>query len=50
MYTIKEFCKIFKITRDGYNGWVRKGIVKPTKIGGIVRITQEEVDRLKKGE
>ena len=50
MYTIKEFCEIFKITRDGYNGWVRKGIVKPTKIGGIVRITQEEVDHLKKGE
>lgn len=50
MYTIDEFCKIFRITRQTFYNWVSKGLVNVVKVDRIVRITEEEVNRLKGGE
>lgn len=47
MYTIKEFCEIFRISRATFNNWVSKGLVKVVKVDKAVRITKEEVKRLK---
>jgi len=49
MYTIKEFCAMFKISRATFNNWVSKGLVKVVKVDKAVRITEEEVARLKEG-
>lgn len=47
MKTIEEFCEIFKITRTTFNNWRNKGLVKVVKIDKAVRITEEEIERLK---
>ena len=49
MYTIKEFCELFKISRQTFNNWMAKGLVKVIKVDKAVRITEEEVERLKNG-
>ena len=51
LYTIKEFCKMFKISRDTFYLWERKGKVKATRVAGhLPRISKEEIQRLKRGE
>jgi excisionase family DNA binding protein len=50
MKTIAQFCEIFGITRPTFYAWLRKGLIKAIKIGGSVRITDEEIERLKRGE
>lgn len=49
MKTIKEFCEIFKITRQTLRNWINDGKVKTIKIGKSVRITDKEIARLKNG-
>jgi len=46
LYTIREFCKAFRIARDTYYIWKNTGIVETLKIGGCVRITETEIQRL----
>lgn len=50
MKTIKEFCEIFKISRQTFHNWQKKGLVKVIKIDKAVRISDEEIERLLKGE
>lgn len=49
LYTINDFCKLFSISRTTFYLWVKSGYVKVVKIGERTRVTQEEVERLKKG-
>ena len=49
MYTIKEFCELFKISRQTFNNWMAKGLVKVIKVDKAVRITEEEVKRIMEG-
>lgn len=51
MFTIKEFCEIFKISRDTFYNWKEQGKVHPVLVAGTLpRIPEEEVERLKRGE
>lgn len=50
MYTIKEITEIFKIHRSTIYHWIKKGLLKPVKIGGSVRFPAEQVERLKRGK
>lgn len=50
MKTIAEFCEMFGITKATFHAWVNKGLVKVVRIGRTVRITDEEIERLKRGE
>ncbi len=50
MYTIPEVAAIFKVARQTIYKWIDEGRLSVIRIGGVVRISQEEVDRLKKGE
>lgn len=46
MITIKQFCDIFSITRSTFYQWEKQGIVKPVRVGGVVRISDTQVKQL----
>lgn len=50
MKTIKEVSEIFGVCRNTVRNWIDRGVIKSVKIGGAVRIPDEEVERLKRGE
>lgn len=45
-YTIKEFLQIFRISRHTFYKWKDKGIIKPIKVGGSIRIPESEINRI----
>lgn len=50
MYTVIEVATIFKVTRKTVYNWIDKGEIKAVKVGRGLRISEEEVERLKRGE
>lgn len=50
MKTKKELCEIFKVSIGTVNNWIKNGKIKAVKIGRAVRVPDEEVERLKRGE
>jgi len=50
MKTINEVAEIFGVCRNTVRNWIERGLIKAVKIGGSVRISNEEVERLKRGE
>lgn len=50
MKTKKELCEIFKVSIGTVNNWIKNGTIKAVKIGKVVRIPDEEVERLKRGK
>lgn len=50
MKTKKEVCEFFKVSIGTVNNWIKQGKIKAVKIGRSVRIPEEEIERLKKGE
>lgn len=46
LYTKQELADILNISIHTINSFVGKGLVKPIYIGGSVRFTQDEIDRL----
>lgn len=50
MKTKSDVCKIFKVSLGTVNNWIKEGKIKAVKIGRSVRISEEEIDRLKRGE
>lgn len=50
MKTKNDVCKIFKVSLGTVNNWIKQGKIKAVKIGRSVRIPDEEIERLKRGE
>ena len=50
MKTIKETAKYFNVSEMTISRWIKSGKLKAVKIVGTVRISEEEIERLKKGE
>lgn len=50
MKTIKETAKYFNVSEMTISRWIKCGKLKAVKIVGTVRISEEEIERLKKGE
>ena len=50
MKTINEVAEIFGVCRNTVRNWTERGLIKAVKIGGSVRIPDEEVERVKRGE
>lgn len=50
MKSIKEVAEIFNVSRQTIHAWIKKGAIKAIKIGGTVRISDEEIERVKKGK
>ena len=49
-YTINEICEIFKLSHITIRKEIKKGSIKAITVGGSIRITQQEIDRILKGE
>jgi excisionase family DNA binding protein len=50
MFTIQEVADMFHVTRKTVYNWINAGRVRIIRIGGVLRIEQSEVDRIKRGE
>ena len=50
MYTTKEIAKMFKVSERTVKKWISDGEMKVVRVGGTVRISEEEIERLKRGE
>jgi len=50
MKTIRETAKIFGVHWQTIRNWIRDGKIKAVKIERTVRIPEEEIERVKRGE
>ena len=50
MVSVKEAAEIFSVTKRTIFRWIEEGRIKSIMIGGTVRIPEEEIERLKRGE
>lgn len=50
MLSVSETAKIFSVSKRTIFRWIESGKIKAIKISGTVRISEEEIERLKKGE
>ena len=50
LVTVKQAAEIFPVTKRTIFRWIESGQIKAIKIGGTVRIPDEEIERLKRGE
>jgi excisionase family DNA binding protein len=46
LYTIKEFTSMFGVSRDTYYNWKANGVITPIKVGGSVRIPEDQILKL----
>ena len=44
--TVAEVAKYFRLTENGVRTWVRRGQVNCVRIGGRLRFTLEEIERI----
>ena len=49
-YKVKEVAEMLSVTRQCIDKWRKQGRIKAIKIGKAVRISEEEIERLKRGE
>lgn len=50
MKTIKEVAKIFGVHWQTVRNWIKSGKIKAIQVQKTIRIPDEEIERLKKGE
>jgi excisionase family DNA binding protein len=50
LYTRKELSKLLRVHINTIDNMIKRGDIKALKIGRTVRISQEELDYLLKGE
>jgi len=46
VYTVDDVAKILKISESTVRNWIRQKKIKPTKIGRLIRIPEQELERL----
>ena len=50
VYTVKEVCKLLKVTRQTLSKLERNGTLLPFRIGINIRYRKEDIDEIIKGE
>jgi len=50
MLTIQQVADDFHVTRKTVYNWIQAGRIAVIRIGGVLRVEQSEVDRIKRGE
>ena len=50
MLTIQQVADIFHVTRKTVYNWINAGRLRVIRIGGVLRVQQAEIDRIKRGE
>lgn len=48
MYSIKETADIFGVHWQTVRNWINSGKLKAMKVGRVIRISEDEIERLKK--
>lgn len=48
-YSISDVAKIFRVTRQTVMAWIKNGTIHGVKIGGVYRISEDEIKRLSGG-
>lgn len=49
LYTLKEVAQELKLSLSTIKHWRMKGLIKVVKINGSIRVSEEELKRLKGG-
>lgn len=49
-YKISDVAEVFSVTRQTIYNWIEEGKINVTRINGIPRISEKEIERLKRGE
>lgn len=50
MKTIQQVADIFNVHYQTIRNWINEGKIKAMKVGKTVRISDEEINKIKKGE
>lgn len=50
MYDVKEVANIFKVSERTIRRWIKINKLQAKKIVGVIRIDNESVEKLKRGE
>lgn len=50
MKNVKETAKIFGVHWQTIRNWIKQGKIKAVKINRTIRISDEEIERVKKGK
>lgn len=50
MLKVKDVAAFFQVSERTVWNWIYSGKIKTVKIGGVLRIPEGEIERLKKGE
>ena len=50
MKNMREVAEIFGVHWQTIRNWIKSGKIRAVKIEGTVRIPEEEIERLKRGE
>lgn len=50
MLKVKTAAEIFSVSTRTIWRWIKDGKIKSVRVNGLVRIPEEEIQRLKKGE
>lgn len=50
MKTMREVAKLFSVTYMTVYRWIRDGKIKVVRVGGTIRITDEEIKRITGGD
>lgn len=48
MYTIEQVCTMLNIHQNSLYKWIKQGKVNAVKVGKVYRISEEEIDRIKR--
>ena len=49
MLTVQQVADMFHVTRKTVYQWINAGRIRVIRIGGVLRVEQSEVDRIKSG-
>lgn len=49
MKTMQETADIFNVHYQTIRNWIKEGIIKPIRINNVIRISDEEIERVKAG-
>ena len=48
-YTVEQVATMLQVHGDTIRGWLRRGILRGTKLGKLWRIPEAELERIRRG-
>ena len=50
VYQVKDVAKLLEVSERTVWNWIRSGRLESVKIGGVVRVTREQINKVLNGE